>query len=116
MATSQTIDEKANGAGTAGAAGARRTIATYPDYATAERVVDHRSDQGFAVERTANVGHDLRSVEQVEGRMAAGRAALVGLGDGSPIWTLLALLFAVFFHDPDFGGLLLYGIITGGRG
>ena len=27
---------------------------------------------------------------------------------------LFALLFGVFFNGPDFGGLLLYGIVTGG--
>ena len=114
MATSQTIDEKAtNGAGTAAAAATRRTIATC-HYATAERAVDYLSDQGFAVERTAIVGKDLRSVEHVEGRMSAGRAALVGLCEGSLIGMLFALLFGVFFNGPDFGGLLLYGIVTGG--
>ena len=114
MATSQTIDKKANGAGIAAAAAVRRTIATYPDYATAEHAVDYLSDQGFAVERTAIVGKDLRSVEQVEGRMSAGRAALVGLGQGALIGTLFALLFGVFFTGPAFGGLLRYGIVTGG--
>jgi uncharacterized membrane protein len=114
MTTSQTNDEKVNGAGTAAAAAARRTIATYPDYAAAERAVDYLSDQGFAVERTAIVGKDLRSVEQVEGRMSAGRAALVGLGEGALIGTLFALLFGVFFTRPAFGGLLLYSILTGG--
>ena len=46
--------------------------------------------------------------------MSAGRAALVGLGEGALIGTLFALLFGVFFNGPDFGGLLLYGIVTGG--
>ena len=114
MATSQTTEKATYGA-TAGTAGAtRRTIATYPDYATAERAVDYLSDQGFAVERTAIVGKGLRSVEQVAGRMSAGRAALVGLGEGALIGTLFALLFGLFFNGPGFGGLLLYGIVTGG--
>lgn len=113
MATSQTIDEQVNGAGTAAAAATRRTIATYRDYASAERAIDYLSDQGFAVERTAIVGKGLRSVEQVAGRMSTGRAALVGLGEGALIGTLFALLFGVFFNGPDFGGLLLYGIVTG---
>ena len=46
--------------------------------------------------------------------MSAGRAALVGLCEGSLIGMLFALLFGVFFNGPDFGGLLLYGIVTGG--
>jgi hypothetical protein len=43
----------------------RRVIATYPDYAGAERAVDWLSDQRFAVEHVAIVGKGLRSVEQV---------------------------------------------------
>jgi hypothetical protein len=114
MATSQTSEKATNGAAAGTASATRRTIATYRDYATAERAVDYLSDQGFAVERTAIVGKDLRSVEQVAGRMSAGRAALVGLGQGALIGTLFALLFGVFFSGPGFGGLLLYGIVTGG--
>ncbi len=116
MPTSQTIHESkaTNGAGTDAAGATRRTVATYRDYATAERAVDRLSDQGFAVERTAIVGKDLRSVEQVEGRMSTGRAALIGLGEGSLIGLLFALLFGVFFDGPGFGGLLLYGVVTGG--
>lgn len=43
----------------------RRTLASYPTYAEAERAVDWLSDQGFAVEHVAIVGKGLRSVEQV---------------------------------------------------
>lgn len=53
MATSQTIDTPRE---------TRRAVASYPDYAVAERAVDWLSDQGFAVERTAIVGRSLRSV------------------------------------------------------
>lgn len=113
MATSQTTDKHHQPNGAASAA-KRRAIATYRDYATAERAVDRLSDQGFAVERTAIVGKGLRSVEQVEGRMSTGRAALVGAGEGSLLGMLFALLFGVFFTGPDFGGLLLYGVVVGG--
>ena len=110
MATSQTIGRQTARA----AAATRRTNATCPDYATAERAVDYLSDQGFAVERTAIVGKDLRSVEQGEGRMSTGRAALVGLCEGALIGTLFALLFGIFFNGPGIRGLMLYGIVTGG--
>src|SRR5690349_5374796 len=62
---------------------ARRTIATTPDYAEAERIVDQLSDRGFPVERVAIVGHDLQVVEQVVGRMTWGRAALNGALSGA---------------------------------
>jgi hypothetical protein len=46
--------------------------------------------------------------------MPAGRAALVGLGEGALIGTLFALLFGIFFNGPAFGSLLLYSVVTGG--
>ena len=91
----------------------RRVIATYPDYAGAERAVDWLSDQGFAVEHVAIVGKGLRSVEQVSSRMSGGRAALIGAGYGALIGALFALLFGIFFDGPNFGGLLLYSVANG---
>jgi hypothetical protein len=93
---------------------ARKTVASYPSYAEAEHAVDSLSDQGVAVEHVAIVGKDLRSVEQVTGRMTAGRAALVGLGEGILMGTLFALLFGIFFNGPAFGYLLLYSVVAGG--
>jgi hypothetical protein len=93
---------------------ARHAIASYSSYPEAEHAVDSLSDQGVAVEHTAIVGKGLRSVEQVTGRMTAGRAALSGLGEGALIGTLFALLFGIFFTGPAFGYLLLYGVVTGG--
>ena len=46
--------------------------------------------------------------------MSAGRAALVGLGEGALIGTLFALLFGIFFNGPAFGYLLLSSVVTGG--
>jgi hypothetical protein len=45
------------------------TIATYPDYLSAQRAVDFLSDNDFPVAQTAIVGTDLRLVEQVPGRL-----------------------------------------------
>lgn len=92
----------------------RRSVASYPSYAGAQRAVDWLSDQGFAVEHLAIVGKGLRSVEQVGGRMSGGRAALAGAGQGASVGVLFALLFGIFFSGPDFGGLLLYSVIVGG--
>jgi hypothetical protein len=78
-----------------------------------ERAVDWLSDQGFAVEHVAIVGKGLRSAEQVAKRMTAGRAALVGAGQGALIGTLFAFLFGIFFTGPEFGGLLLYAVVVG---
>jgi hypothetical protein len=116
MATSdrsRTSTEQADARAAVGDSRPRRTLASYPTYAEAERAVDWLSDQGFAVEHVAIVGKGLSSVEQVESRMTAGRAALIGAGQGALIGTLFAILFGIFFTGPDFGGLLLYSVIVG---
>jgi hypothetical protein len=114
------------------APGPRRTIASYGDYADAERAVDWLADQGFPVERGAIVGMGLRSVEQVEGRMTAVRAALVGAAAGIVMGALLALLVGILpwgsgsaemsayalLFGPLFGavsGALVHEALSGGR-
>ena len=77
------------------APGRRRKIASYADYADAERAVDWLADRGFPVEHGAIVGMGLRSVEQVEGRMTPGRAALVGAAAGIFMGAFLALLAGI---------------------
>lgn len=93
--------------------GPRQTVASFDDYAGAERAVDYLSDQGFPVERLAIVGTDLRTVEQVTGRVTTGRAAIMGLGQGAFIGLFFALLFGLFFTGPGFFGLLVYAIVLG---
>jgi len=68
---------------------ARQVIATFDNYADAERVVDYLSDQRFEVNRVAIVGRELEYLEQVLGRLnyggarcaVAGSGALVGRAD-----------------------------------
>jgi hypothetical protein len=93
----------------------RRSVASTGSYQEAERIVDSLSDQGFPVERVSIVGTGLRYVEQVSGRLTAGRAALAGMAQGAYVGLFFALLFSLFFDlsTGDFFGLLLYGIVTG---
>ena len=91
----------------------KTTVATYTNYADAERAVDHLSDQGFPVEKVAIVGTGLRTVEQVAGRLTTGKAALAGAGQGAMIGLFFGLLFSLFFEGPDFLGVILYGLIAG---
>ncbi len=114
MATSQKTTTTNGSSKPVTAHQSRVTIASYSSYGEAERAVDYLSDQGYAVEHVAIVGKGLRSVEQVTSRMTGGRAALVGLGEGALIGSLLALLFGIFFTGPVFGELLLYCVVTGG--
>jgi hypothetical protein len=95
------------------APGPRRTIASYDNYADAETAVDWLADQGFPVERGAIVGFGPRSVEQLEGRMTARRAALIGAGGGVLIGALLALLAAIFPWDSLSAEASVYAVAMG---
>ena len=98
----------------AGSPSARTTVATYRNYAEAERAVDFLSDRGFPVDRAAIVGTGLRTVEQISGRVTTGRAALMGAGQGALIGVLFAALFGIFFTlDRAFFGLLVYAVVLG---
>lgn len=72
------------------------TLASYPDYANAQRTVDYLADSRFPVERTAIVGTDLALVETVLGRLSTGRAALAGAATGAWFGLFIGLLFGIF--------------------
>jgi hypothetical protein len=72
------------------------TVATYPDYPTAQRAVDFLADNKFPVERTAIIGTNLTLVETVLGRMTTGRAALAGAATGAWFGLFIGLLFGIF--------------------
>jgi len=71
---------------------ARQVIATFDNYADAERVVDYLSDQRFEVNRVAIVGRELEYLEQGLGRLNYGGAALRGAGSGALVGALFGLL------------------------
>ena len=92
----------------------RHALGSYAHYEQAQAVVDFLSDRGFPVETVTIVGADLRLVEQVTGRLTAGRAALAGAA--STAW--LGLLFGLFvglFAESGTAllGLALYGLLLG---
>ena len=92
----------------------RRVVASYDNYADAERAVDYLSDNQFPVEKVAIIGTGLKTVEQVAGRVTTGRAALMGALQGGMIGLLFALFLGLFFTvAQDFIGVLLYGLGVG---
>jgi hypothetical protein len=94
----------------------RRSVAAYDTYADAQRAVDRLSDAGFPVEKVAIVGHGLRYMEQVTGRMTVGRAAMMGAFQGATIGALFAVLLGLLFTtdpDPALLLLLLYAVAAG---
>jgi len=102
--------------GTAVSQPSRRAIAAFDSYTEAQKAVDTLSDRGFPVERAAILGHGLRYVEQITGRMTTGRAALTGALQGAILGGILGLLVALIFTvDPNPALLLLvlYGLVAG---
>ncbi|MFV2100741.1 general stress protein [Micromonospora sp. LOL_024] len=88
------------------------TIGAYPDYPSAQRVVDHLADNRFPVERAAIVGTDLTLVETVLGRMTTARAALVGAGTGAWFGLFIGLLFGIFTVG-NWVAVILAGLVIG---
>ncbi len=91
----------------------RRVLSSFREYAGAQAAVDRLSDAGFPVENTAIVGHDVRIVEQVTGRMTRGRAAGLGAASGAWFGLLIGLIFGILAPGATWIGLLLWGALLG---
>lgn len=88
-------------------------LASYSDYAEAQRLVDRMSDDGFPVESVRIVGEGVRTVEQVTGRMTRGRAAVAGAASGAWFGVLVGLLFGLFTAGAAWVWLLLISLVIG---
>ncbi|MFY1599241.1 general stress protein [Micromonospora sp. WMMD737] len=88
------------------------TIGSYPDYPSAQRVVDYLADNRFPVEHSAIVGTNLTLVETVLGRMTTGRAALAGAGTGAWFGLFIGLLFGIFTAG-NWVAAILVGLVVG---
>ncbi|GGM04172.1 general stress protein [Micromonospora yangpuensis] len=88
------------------------TIGSYPDYPSAQRVVDFLADNRFPVEHTAIVGTNLTLVETVLGRLNTGRAALIGAGTGAWFGLFIGLLFGIFTIG-NWLAVILVGLVIG---
>nr|WP_221634519.1 general stress protein [Nocardioides luti] len=73
-----------------------QSLATYADYASAQKSVDYLSDNKFPVEHLMIVGTDLKRVERITGRLTTGRVALGGALSGVWFGLFIGVLFALF--------------------
>jgi uncharacterized protein YqgC (DUF456 family) len=89
------------------------TIASYATYAEAQRAVDALSDAGFPLESVSIVGHDVRLVERVTGRLTTARAAGAGALSGAWFGLFIGLLVGLFTSGPEWVGLVLGGLLIG---
>ena len=73
-----------------------QSLATYDDYAAAQKTVDYLSDHKFPVEHLMIVGTDLKRVEKITGRLTTGRVALGGALSGLWFGLFVGLVFTFF--------------------
>lgn len=78
----------------------QRLLASFGSYRGAQELVDRMSDDGFPVQHLRIVGDEVRTVEQVTGRMTTSRAAAAGAATGAWIGALIGLLFLIFSVTP----------------
>jgi hypothetical protein len=71
-------------------------LGTYDTYLEAQRVVDRLSKADFEVKQLSIVGNDLKTVEQVTGKLTWGRASLAGAASGAWLGLFLGLVFTLF--------------------
>lgn len=90
-----------------------RAIASYRDYAQAQRAVDFMSDSEFPVENLRILGHDVTTVEAVIGRLTKGRAALTGASSGAWWGLLIGLLLGMFAVGTAWFGVMVAGLLIG---
>jgi hypothetical protein len=92
---------------------ARQTVASYATYAEAQQAVDSLSDRGFPVEGAEIIGHDVRLIERVTGRLTNARAAAAGAASGAWFGLFIGLLVGLFTTGPEWLGLVLGGLFIG---
>lgn len=73
-----------------------QSLATYDDYAAAQRSVDFLSDNEFPVENCMIVGTELKQVERITGRLTYPKVAAAGAVTGVWLGLFVGLLFSLF--------------------
>jgi hypothetical protein len=119
QASQPTVPTTGSAAESAGGVGAfvggdqPQVVASYTKYEDAQRAVDALSDNGFPVQNVSIVGHDIRTVENVSGRLTKGKAAVRGLVSGAWFGLFAALLLWVFVPGVNGLGVIIAGISFG---
>ncbi len=93
--------------------GPQHLVASFPSYADAQDLVDRMSDEGFPVEHVRIIGDNVRTVEQVTGRMTRGKAAMAGAASGAWFGLLIGLLLGLFAVGPGWLWLVLVSLLFG---
>ncbi len=73
-----------------------QSLAVYDDYATAQKAVDHLSDEEFPVQNLMIVGTDLKQVERITGRLTTSKVATAGVLSGLWLGLFVGVIFSLF--------------------
>ncbi|WGL52241.1 hypothetical protein P5P86_00060 [Nocardioides sp. BP30] len=94
-----------------------QSLATYDDYATAQKTVDFLSDEGFPVENCMIVGTELKQMERITGRLTTGRVAINGAVSGLWLGLFVGILFSFFVTSKsafaEIVSTMLLGLVFG---
>jgi len=93
-----------------------QSLATYDDYASAQRTVDYLSDHEFPVENCMIVGTELKQLERITGRLTWNRVAIAGLMSGLWFGLFVGIVLSLFSSDGWLGIVLstmLFGAVFG---
>ncbi|WP_300681784.1 general stress protein [Nocardioides sp.] len=93
-----------------------QSLATYDDYASAQKTVDYLSDHEFPVQNCMIVGTELKQLERVTGRLTTPRVALGGLLSGLWLGLFVGILFTLFTSGNALGQIastMLFGAAFG---
>ncbi|GAB4013934.1 YflT domain-containing protein [Nocardioides ultimimeridianus] len=93
-----------------------QSLATYDDYAAAQRTVDFLSDEGFPVENCMIVGTDLKQLERITGRLTTGRVAAAGALSGLWFGLFVGVLFSFFGTGSAIAAVvttMIFGLLFG---
>lgn len=91
-------------------------LGSYDTYPEAQSVVNRLAKADFPVKGLAIVGHDLKTVERIGGRLSYGRAALSGALSGIWFGLFFGLLLFLFSPEPEFSFVLAAVFIGAGFG
>ena len=94
-----------------------QVVASFPDYAEAQRAVDLRRRRRFVDQRRAVRVVGLKSYEQTPGRRGYRHAGLGGMGSGAVVGLLVGWLLGVFtLVEPLVPAIMLglWGVVIGG--
>lgn len=88
-------------------------VATYETYAEAQNAVAALARADFPVTSLSIVGNDLKTVENVTGRMTYARAALAGAASGAWLGVFFGLLLFIFVATGVDFALVLAAVLIG---